>query len=524
MLERILRNLESSDAPAIEVLGTPGAYSYRRLGSAVARLQRQLADRAARLGKDRLRVGLFMPNGPEWVCADLALLFGGHLEVPVPLEFTSSQARALLHGADLCLVDGSGAHAPQLACVPRSRRVLVRMPMAGGTAEPPTWTGDPDRGRLLVKAIHTSGTTSSPKGVLLSDRAIQAKVDTLRPLIGEPNLRRYFSLVPLSLLIEQICGIYLPLSTGGTLVLLAMDERPLTGGGPPASHYLPFLAEARATFLALPPSMVEAVHKAASHCPEMPAASLSRTLFGRDVPPLVACGGAPVAVGTLETLAARGIPVLEGYGLSENASVVSWNLPGRCKLGTVGRPLPDCEVALAEDGELLLHSQTLMEGYLGADPGSCRVGPDGFLATGDLAEIDDEGFLRILGRKKNIFINDSGRKVSAEWIEAELCAKPEITAAVVFGDRQAFPVALLVPRAQVSPEAVLRAVREANVELPDYARVRNFAALAMTEDIQGRYFTVTGRPRRDQIAAAFSQVLRGLAGSTHTDLSYGGTP
>ncbi len=518
MRQRLLHRLLTSDAPAVQRLGSPEALSYRQLGCAVAALQGLLIRETASKAKPRLRVGLFMPNGPEWVCADLALLLAGHCEIPVPLEFTPEQASSLLKDVDVCLVTPAERDAPQMACVPRQRRIVVRLEnlhckpgeslsMASDPARPP-------RDPAIAKAIHTSGTTSEPEGVLLSFKAIEAKVDTLSTLIGESRLRRYLSLVPLSLLLEQICGIYLTLSAGGTLILLPTGEKPLTGGGHPAGHFIPFLRKAQPTFMVVPPAVVEAMkdHALEGCLANLP---LRLDLFGTPFPPLIACGGAPIARTTLETLAGLGLDIFEGYGLSETASAVSWNLPGSAKLGSVGRPLPDCEVALSGEGELLVRTSTPFSGYLGADPGACAVRPDGFLETGDLASIDEDGFIHIRGRRKNVFINSAGRNVSAEWIEGILAGMPEIQAAVVFGEGQAHPVAMIVPGARASPEAVLRAVARANARLPDYARIRNFTTRPPgSRDLQP-FFTITGRPRRDQLGAAFSQTIAELSRSIH---------
>ncbi|XES01486.1 hypothetical protein HEP87_64085 [Streptomyces sp. S1D4-11] len=120
----------------------------------------------------------------------------------------------------------------------------------------------------------------------------------------------------------------------------------------------------------------------------------------------------------LQRLDAYGLTVHEGYGLSENSSVVSWNFPGAVRFGTVGRPLDHVRAELAEDGELLIRSTSLFAGYTREDPSSVVVDDQGRLHTGDLAEIDADGYLRITGRKKNLVITAGGRNVAPEWVEA----------------------------------------------------------------------------------------------------------
>jgi long-chain acyl-CoA synthetase len=522
MLESLVTLLATSDAPALERLRTQEQHSYRQLGQGVARVIRILEEQSARLGKPTLRVGIFMPNSAEWVCADLALMIAGHRSIPVPMEFSESQAHDLLREADLCLATPGKLDAPHLAHFPRGCRLTF-------SGKDLFKSGGPDltrelRPRLtpgatdLVKAIHTSGTTSRPKGVLLSFGAIDAKTDTLSGLIRAAHRRRYLSLVPMSLLLEQICGIYLILSSGGTLVLLPPGTPPLIGGEVEPGHLLPFLAEARPTFTVMPPALVESMKAFAEERPWLGNPGLSTALFGSAVPPLIACGGAPIDESVLVYLASRGIPVYEGYGLSENASVVSWNLPGRARLGTVGQPFPDCEVRLAEDKQLLVRSPTLFKGYQGTDPGSCVLRPDGFLETGDLAEIDEGGFIRITGRKKQIIINKAGRNVSADWVEAMLIARPGIRAVAVFGDGLPFLVAIVIPRAGWPAQKILGAVRRANAELPDFAQVRNIALALMNDSEFLKYFTRAGRPRRPELIHHFRTTISRLCGSTHPDL------
>jgi long-subunit acyl-CoA synthetase (AMP-forming) len=273
MLESILARLLTDDGSALQVLGRDMDLSYRRLGAGVAQVLRLLERHRGAGGGAGLRVGLFMPDGPEWVCADLALMLGGHRSIPIPLEFSPAQAFALLREADVCLTVPEVVEAPHLARFPSRLRLELRDEWLFAQDNPGLEVGvptglDPDATRL-VKAIHTSGTTDQPKGVLLSYGAISSKVETLTRLIGVSHLRRYLSLVPLSLLLEQICGIYLTLSCGGTLVLLPPEEGPLTGGGPSVEPYLRRLAEALPTFTVLPPVLVEAMHSFAAERPRM---------------------------------------------------------------------------------------------------------------------------------------------------------------------------------------------------------------------------------------------------------------
>jgi long-chain acyl-CoA synthetase len=522
VLAQIASHLEALEGAAVETLGSARSVSYRELCSAIKGLREALDERARASGLTQLHVGLFLDNSPEWIAADLALLFGGHVEIPVPIGFTVEQCRSLLDHADLCLVDAAHADAPEIAFIPRERRMVIdfdvlaeRGASASSALLVPSPAGDID---VIVKAVHTSGTTAMPKGVLVGRRALESKVRMLTSLIGPAAGRRYLSLVPMSLLLEQISAIYFPLCSGGTVVILPRQEAALTGGGNAASHYLPYLRQAKPTFLTVPPSVVLALRQYAE-ANDLRDEALHRALFGSDEPPLIACGGAAVPADALTALQRRGLPVCEGYGLSENTSVVTWNLPTAMKIGTVGRALPDCELQIAEDGEVLVRSTTLFSGYLGHDPGACELLPNGFLKTGDIGAIDEDGYLRILGRKKNIIINTSGRKISAEWVEGMFDGTPCIRQAFVYGDGETFPVALLfVQGEETTDAAILAAIRAANEKLPDYARVRNYHVARVPDAELAKYVTITGRPRRDEARRDMCPHLDRLFAQAHPQL------
>jgi long-subunit acyl-CoA synthetase (AMP-forming) len=210
-----------------------------------------------------------------------------------------------------------------------------------------------------------------------------------------------------------------------------------------------------------------------------------------------AVGGAPVSPALLERSRSLGIPAFQGYGLSEAASVVSLNLPGHDRTGSVGRPLPHARVSLTEQGEVVVHSSGFL-GYLGAAPRRQNTWP-----TGDLGYLDADGFLHLTGRRKTAYATAFGRNVAPEWVESELTAHPLIAQAAVFGEALPFNVAVLVPRGPVSAAEVATALRGVNACLPDYAQVRRWV-------IAGEPFTSgngltngAGGVRREAVGAHF---------------------
>ncbi|MEU5837237.1 AMP-binding protein [Streptomyces diacarni] len=507
-----------SDAPMVEVLsptGGPGVrHTYREVISAARVLAQRLQRHSAQLGRP-VRVGLLAGNSAEWVAADLAALFARAEEIPVPTAFSTEQAASLLAGADICLVDTSGrawlaeraaAGAPRP--LPADCRVVdLALPelaeeaarghlpeLAAGIAAAES---APD---TVVKVVHTSGTTSAPKGVRIRLRGIEALLGSLAGRVEQEAFARYLSVVPLSLLIEQVAGLYMPFLNGGSVTFLPPGT-PLIGtvadAGP---RMLSLLRQARPTAMVVPPTVAGLL---LSLCEQNPAETLAQRrnrLFGHTGPVFIACGGAPVPVQMLERLEAFGIPLYEGYGLSENSSVVSWNFPGRFRFGTVGRPLDHVRVTLAPDGELLVRGDSLFAGYSQEDPSSVVIDDQGWLHTGDLATLDDEGYLRITGRKKSLVITSAGRNLSPEWVEARYREIGIVREVAVVADGLDEVRGLFVIDAGADRADALRHItRFGRDRLSDVERVTAVRLMAEDDPEYTRCFTVTGRPRRDAV-------------------------
>jgi long-subunit acyl-CoA synthetase (AMP-forming) len=212
---------------------------------------------------------------------------------------------------------------------------------------------------------------------------------------------------------------------------------------------------------------------------------------------MVAVGGAAVGERALVEARATGIPAYEGYGLSEGASVQTLNLPGADRPGSTGRPLPHCRVRIAADGEIEVGGNLFL-GYLGDRDLGDRRPPPAWWQTGDLGELDADGFLHVRGRKKNVLITGYGRNVSPEWVEAALRSEPVVGQAVVFGESQPALSAVIWPSVPGVPDAVVdAAVAAANAHLPDYAQVHTWVRGAVPFDAEHGMSTRTGA-RRDR--------------------------
>ncbi len=445
-------------------------------------------------------IGLYMDNVPAWALIDLAAVAALIPLVPIPGFFSPAQIRHLItdSGLELILTDAPGPLLRLLADVDISVSDQEAFTLLGTRVhllqlEHPFPCTIPED---VAKVTYTSGTTGEPKGVCLSQTAMEAVAESLRKVSRAHSEDRHLCLLPLSTLLENVGGLYTSLLAGATCILPGLTAVGVRGAAEldPERLLQALLLEEASTCILIP-QMLLALLSALS-------AGDTRVLRLR----YAAGGGAPVSPQLLRQAAAMGVPVFEGYGLSEAASVVAVNAPGACKVGSVGKPLPHVRLALAGDGEILV-AGSLFSGYLGRGRPELR---DGFWPTGDLGFLDDEGFLHITGRKKHIFITAFGRNVAPEWVERELTASPCIAQAVVFGDGRPFNVAILTPRGGADTKAIQQAVDAANARLPDYARVRRWLASREAFSIENGQWTATGRPRRKRIWRAYKEEIEAI--------------
>jgi long-chain acyl-CoA synthetase len=247
--------------------------------------------------------------------------------------------------------------------------------------------------------------------------------------------------------------------------------------------------------LVLVPQMLKALTLAASQGMPLP-----------DSLRFVAVGGARVSPELLDQARAAGIPVYEGYGLSECSSVVTLNRPGADRPGSVGKPLPHARLRIAADGEIHISGATLL-GYAGQPPQA-----DSWYATGDLGFIDADGFLHLTGRRRNAFITAYGRNVNPEWPESELTRFPEISQAVVFGEARESNVAIIQPTAAgITDTAINARVAAANELLPDYARIHQWLRSDAEFNRENGLLTATGKPRREAVWTHYQQRFEAAA-------------
>jgi len=447
--------------------------TYDGLLTAVASRSRHLRELGAQ------RVALALDNGIDWVLWDLAALQAGLVCVPLPGFFSAEQQRHVLDSAGIdCLI---GAGAPGFASVEGDiHRRSVAQPAAlhHGTC----------------KITYTSGTTGQPKGVCLDLATQLAVADSLVKASASRNVERHLCILPLATLLENIAGVYAPLLAGARVELMPMAQIGLTGAsGFDLARFLQALQAAQPHSLILQPQLLLALVSAAER--KLPVPNSLR---------FVAVGGGRVWAQLLQRADALGLPIFEGYGLSECASVVCLNTPEQRRIGSTGKPLGHLQVMLADDGEVQVKGARML-GYIG-DPA-----PQGeWLHTGDLGHFED-GFLVLHGRKKHQFITAFGRNVNPEWVESELVQQLPIAQAWLHGEALPANVAVLVPRYPNTPDAQLQAAVDAvNHGLPDYARAHHWLRADAPFNASNDLATANGRLRRTALFNHYQAAIEAL--------------
>ncbi|MDQ6987143.1 MAG: AMP-binding protein [Mariprofundaceae bacterium] len=450
-------------------------------------------------------IGIFMDNTPAWAVVDLAAVQAEIPCVPIPLFFSPAQVAHLINSAGIALLltDQAQAMESLFAGVGVSCESAAQIQIAGQTVS--LFQLKPFQSKSTVaekipvgiaKITFTSGTTGDPKGVCLTQQTMETVAVSLRDACAADDEERHLCALPLATLLENIGGIYVPLLAGGTCILPGLAAVGMRGSsGLDAQRFLEALICFRASTCILIPQMLLALCAAVQQSGEKP-----QTLR------YLAVGGAPVSLAQLEQAAVLGLPVFEGYGLSEAGSVVAVNAPDALRAGTVGKPLAHVRLDVADDGEIMV-AGALFSGYLGQKT-PALVGD--YYATGDIGHLDEDGFLHITGRKKHIFITAFGRNVSPEWVERELTIQPGIAQAVVFGEARPFNVAVLTVRDGIDAAVVEQCVAAANDGLPDYARVSRWILTDAPFSVANGLFTGTGRPRREAILQIYGEQIKSI--------------
>ena len=444
------------------------------------------------------RVAILSENRPEWAVGDFACLCARAADVPIYPTLPAKQIAYILHDAGAVAVLVSDA--AQLAKIrdirgqlPELRHVIVFDRKSAGAdvlsldtvaergraarIRHPGWRGDALAARPddLATIIYTSGTTGDPKGVMLSHGNITFDVVAGLAVLPLRDSDECLSLLPLSHIFERMAGHYCMIQSGAVISYASnldavpselIERRPTVVCAVPRFYekiYARVLEGATASPLKrrifdwtrsagqrwagyvlarrpLPRGVVLR-HAIADH---LVFAKLRARTGGR-VRFFVA-GGAPLAPDIARFFFMAGLPVLEGYGLTETSPVIAVNSPEHLRIGTVGRPLAGVEVRIAPDGEILTRGPHVMLGYFHRPEATAEaVDPDGWFHTGDIGLIDGEGYLAITDRKKDIIVTAGGKNIAPQPIENLAKSSRWVTNAVMLGDRRRFPLLIVVP-------------------------------------------------------------------------------
>lgn len=560
-------------------------HSWRALDEAAGRLRAGLIGLGLEPGD---RLAILAENCPRWVVVDQAALGMGAVVVPLYTTSGAEETRHILadSGARLIAVNGEAALKKIVALGPQLPDLRGIIQMSPGEGAPPSYASmsrlriftfasvsklEPAPPRAgsrddLATLIYTSGTTGPSKGVMLTHGNILANCESSQAALDLNENDTTLSFLPVAHSFERTAGYYTVMLAGGTIAYaegLGQIAHNLPEINPTVVLTVPRLLEViyarvmrtvgeagmgrRALFkLALAIGARAAAYRhqgkpvpAALAAPMALFRSLVfariRAIFGRRLRYLIS-GGAPLPRDIFQFLAAAEVPIVEGYGLTEAAPVVSVNLHGRTRIGTVGRALRGVEVRTVPDGELLVRGPNVMRGYYNRDSETREaLDSDGWLHTGDIARIDADGYIRITDRKKEIIVLSGGKNVSPAYLEERLSADPAIAQACVIGDRRKHLAALLVPdfeylAAQSAFKELARApeqavadpkvrsfyharLHELNKGLSDVETIVDFRLIAHPFSQDNGELTPTLKLRRKAVAEHYGELIESMYGA-----------
>jgi len=445
-------------------------------------------------------LGLYADNGPAWIIVDLACQLVDACLVPLPVFFSQEQLQHAVNSAGISAIFTdqpkhiAGLIHPDLGI---ELQDIIAPKVALGLAlwRLPTRHKAPTLPDNTLKITYTSGSTGQPKGVCLS--ATQ-QLQVAQALADVINIRpiRHLCILPFATLLENIAGIYAPILAQGSILAPRLESLGMTGSSKvDLNKLLTMISTVKPNSLILLPQLLSAL--------------VTSIDFGWQPPKslkFIAVGGGKVAPSLIAKARDQGLPVYEGYGLSECASVVSLNSPLHDRPGSVGKPLPHVKVAL-DTGEIKVSGNSFL-GYVN-DVDRCS---DQTVSTGDLGYIDSEGFLHISGRRKNLLITSYGRNINPEWVESELLANTVLSQAIVYGDARPFCIALLAPGKNSADNTnekkiIDQWVTQVNLSLPDYAQIKRWYRLPTPLSFSAGLLTSNGRPKRLAIANYYRQQI-----------------
>jgi long-chain acyl-CoA synthetase len=514
--------------------------SYTELAAKVRNLSRGLLALDVQPGE---HVALCAQTRPEWTHCDLAIAETGAVCVPVYPTDSLAEFEWVLSDAEVRVaICGNAEQIAKIEAVrsrlPRLEYLITIDPV--GTQNPKAATmaqivelgvgipaGDVDRRAKAVRAedvatiVYTSGSTGHPKGCVLSHGNWRAALDADQVNLSPRPDDVIYLYLPLAHLLARAVQL-ITFDNGATLAYFGGDIRQIVAE----------LPEVQPTILPSVPRLFEKVYATVSGLAETMSVEELHThvrgIFGSRVHQAIT-GGAPIAPEILQFFADCGVPIFEGYGMTETTAVISMNRQTATKIGTVGRPDRCVEVRIAEDGEILVRGANVFSGYHRNPAATAEVLKDGWLHTGDRGFIDADGYLTITGRKKDLIITSAGNNIAPANLENDLRRCRWIAEAVMLGDRRPYPVALITLDAgEILPWAKEHELPEdlaalsAHQDVKDliqteldrvnspYApteRIRRFAILDHAMTVEDGELTPTLKVKRSVVAERYASLI-----------------
>lgn len=536
------------------------------------------------------KVAIFSENRLGWAISDFAIQSAGGITVPIYATNTGKQAAYVLNhsGARIVFCSTKGQYEKLYSIkdqIPDVELVISYERFMGYPSFPVytqyqlsevgTGVSDEDKKQIeaqideitqddIITIIYTSGTTGPPKGVLLTQRNVMINAEYGSKQLGRPMKdETTLSFLPLSHVLERTGGYYATLMNGNHI---AFAEN--------AAAVMDNMLEVRPTTMVSVPRLFEKIYsKVYESVTKMPR--FRRNIFHRAIEvgreyvnkkyitnePLgllslkykfydrlvfkkirdkfggrlsyFLCGGAPLDKTVNEFMWIIGLPVYNGYGLTETSPAVAISGVGMVRFDSVGKALRETELKLAEDGELLVKGPQVMLGYYNDDQATMDALSDGWFKTGDIAKIDDEGFVYIVDRKKELIVTAGGKNIAPQPIENELKLDKYISQAIVFGDRKPYLVAIITPdierlidfarKENISyvdieelaynvkiKELYATRIKEMNKQYPPYKTIKYFAVVLNEFSIEGGELTPTLKLKRKVILEKYRGVIEDL--------------
>ena len=574
---------EHGSKPALAHKPKGGTYqdiSYAEFGESVDAFSKGLSTLGIQKGD---RVAILSENRPEWAISDFGILKVGAVNVPMFSTLTAAQVGYIIKdsGSKVICVSTKNQLEKVVAIreeVPSLEQIIIydeleeeapddvteffKVCHRGKQADTSLDIGtDEDE---IATIIYTSGTTGNPKGVMLTHANFLSNYNAAKSLVEVGDTDVLLSFLPLSHVFERLGGHYVPIFSGAKI---AYAESTFT--------VAQNMQEVSPTVMLSVPRLYETMHDRVLRAVEA-GSSLKQKIFhwGVSVGSAVSSkiqqgenpsvilklkqgiadklvfaklktatggqlrffisGGAALPQSIAEFFHAAGILILEGYGLTETSPVISLNYPEKWKFGTVGVPVPGIEVQLAEDGEILTRGPHVMKGYYNNESATAEViDADGWLHTGDIGIIDEDGFIKITDRKKNIIVLSNGKNVAPQPIESQLVQSQFIDQIMLVGNERKNIAALIVPnfdalktwatdndvdnsdipellKTRDVQQLIQKEIRERMTDFADFEQVRRFALLEKEFSQEEDEMTPTLKLKRNVIIEKYGHVIEGM--------------